>query len=70
LEAKTQHLKRLQHMIVIDGATHSQKNGVEGNGCSLKDGAEAFMPILRGAKLVLRSRALTLLNLDEVNVML
>ena len=29
-------------MIVVDGATHSQKDGVEGNGGSLKVGAEAF----------------------------
>ena len=36
-------------MIVVDGATHSQENGVEGNGGSLKDGAEAFVLFLRGA---------------------
>ena len=35
-------LKRLQRVIVVDGATHSQKDGVEGDGGSLKDGAEAF----------------------------
>jgi len=29
-------------VIVVDGATHSQKDGVEGNGGSLKVGAEAF----------------------------
>ena len=57
-------------MIVEDGATHSQKNGVEGNGGLLEDGAEAFMLFLRGAQLVLRSSALTVLNHDEVNVML
>ena len=35
LRIKTQHLKRLQHVIVVDSsATHSQKNGVEGNGGS------------------------------------
>ena len=41
LKVKTQLLKRLQCVIVVDGATHSQKDGVEGNGGSLKDGAEA-----------------------------
>ena len=52
----------------IDGATHSQKDGVEGNGGFLKDGAEAYMLFLRGAQLVLRSSVLTALDLDEVNV--
>jgi len=28
-------------VVVVDGAIHSQKDGKEGNGCSLKDGAEA-----------------------------
>ena len=41
LRIKTQLLKRLQHVIVVDGATHSQKDGVEGNGGSLKDGADS-----------------------------
>jgi hypothetical protein len=41
LRVKTQLLKRLRCVIVVDGATHSQKDGVEGNGGSLKDGAEA-----------------------------
>ena len=54
----------------IDGATHSQKDGVEGNGGFLKAGAEAYMLFLRGAQLVLRSSVLTALDLDEVNVML
>jgi aspartate carbamoyltransferase regulatory subunit len=31
LRIKTQLLKRLQRVIVVDGATHSQKDGVEGN---------------------------------------
>ena len=31
------------------GATHSQKDGMEGNGGSLKIGAEAFVLFLRGA---------------------
>ena len=70
LRIKTQLLRRLQRVIVVDGATHSQKDGVESNGGSLKDGAEAFMLFLRGAQLVLRSSVLTVLDLDEVNVML
>jgi hypothetical protein len=53
LRIKTQLLKRLQRaIVVVDGATHSQKDGVEGNGGSLKDGAEAFMLFLRGTQLV------------------
>ena len=55
-------------MIVVDGATHSQKDDVESNGGFLKDGAEAFVLFLRGAHLVLRSSVLTVLDLDEVNV--
>jgi hypothetical protein len=35
--------KRLQCVIAVDGAAHSQRDGVEGNGGSLKDGAEAFL---------------------------
>ena len=42
LTIKTQLLKRLQRVIVVDGATHSQRDGVERNGGSLKGGAEAF----------------------------
>ena len=30
-------------MIVVDGATHSQKDGLEGNGGSMEIGAEAFV---------------------------
>jgi len=36
MRVTTQLLKRLQRVIVVDGATHSQKHGVEGNGSSLK----------------------------------
>ena len=68
LRVKTQLLKRVQRVIIVDGATHSQKDGVEGNGGSLKDGAEAFVLFLRGAHLVLRSSVLTVLDLDEVNL--
>ena len=57
-------------MIVVDGATQFQKDGVEGNRGSMKDGAEAFVLFLRGAQLVLRSSVFTVLNLDEVNVSL
>ena len=52
LRIKTQLLKRLQRVIAVDGATHSQKYGVEGNGGSLKDGAKAFVLFLRGAQLI------------------
>ena len=38
-------LKRLQRVIVVDGATHSQKDDVEDNGDSFKDGAEAFYAV-------------------------
>jgi len=49
LRIKTQLLKRLQRVIVADGANHSsQKDDVEGNKGSLKDGAEAFVLFLRG----------------------
>jgi len=41
LRTKTQLLYRLQRVIVVDGATHSQNDGLEGNKGSLKDGAEA-----------------------------
>ena len=68
LRIKTQLLNRLQCAKFEEGATHSQKDGVESNGGSFKDGAEAFMLFLRGAQLVLRSSVLTLFDLDEVNV--
>ena len=50
-------------MIVVDDAIHSQKDGVEGNGGFLTDGAEAFVLFLRGAQLVLRSSVLSVLDL-------
>ena len=55
-------------MIIVEGATHTQMDGVEGNGGSLKDGAEAFVLFLCGAQLVLRSSVLTVLDLDELIV--
>jgi hypothetical protein len=67
LRIKTQLLKRLQRVIVVDSATHSLKDGVQGNGGSLEDGVEAFVLFLRGAQLVLRSTVITVLDLDEVN---
>ena len=70
LRVKTQLLQRLQCVIVVDGATHSQKDGVERNEGSLKGGAEAFLLFLRVAQLVLRSSVLTVLDFDEVNVTL
>ena len=54
-------------MVVVDVATHSQKDGVEDDGCSLKDGAESFVLFLRDAQLVLWSSVLTELDLDELN---
>ena len=67
---KTQLLKRPQRVIIVDGATHSQNDGVKGNGGSLEDGAEAFVLFLHGSQLVLRSSVLKVLDLDEVNVTL
>jgi len=43
---------------VVDGATHSQKDGVESGRSSLKKVAEIlFVPFLRDAQQVLRSSA-------------
>jgi hypothetical protein len=53
-------------VIVVDCAPHSQKDGVEGNGGSLKGGAEAFVLFLRGAQLVLRSSVLIVIYLNGV----
>ena len=57
-------------MNVVDSATHSQKDGVEGNGGSLKDGAQAFVLFLHSAQLVLWSSVLAVLNFDVVDVTL
>ena len=43
---------------------------MEGNEGSLEDGAEAFVLFLHGTQLILRSSVLTVLDLDEVIVML
>jgi hypothetical protein len=67
LRVKTQPLKKLQCVIVVDVATHSQKDGAESNGGSCKDGVEAVVLFLRGAQQVLRSSVLTVvLDLYEV----
>ena len=70
LRIKTQLLKQLQRVIVVDCYKHSQKDSVEGNRGSLKNVAKIFVLLLRGAQLVLRSSVLTVLDLDEVNVTL
>ena len=53
-----------QYPIVVVGATHSQKDSVEGNAGSLKDGAKAFVLFLRGAQLVLRASVLTVFGIN------
>ena len=55
-------------MIVVDGATHSQKDGVESDGGSLENVAKVFVLFFYGVQLVLRSGVLTALDLDEVDV--
>jgi hypothetical protein len=70
LRVKTQLLKRLQCVNVVFGASHSRKDGVEGNEGSLEDGAEAFVLFLHGTQLILRSSVLTVLDLDEVHTTL
>jgi hypothetical protein len=57
-------------VIVVDSATHTQKDDVEVNGGSLEDGAKIFVLFLRGAQLALRSSVLTVLDLDKVDVTL
>jgi len=64
LRIKTQLHKRLQRVIVVDSATHSQKDGVEGNRGFLEDGAEAFVLFLCGAQLVMRCHAQSLAATD------
>ena len=69
LRIKTQFLERLQSVSVVNGATHTQKDGVEINGGSLESVAEIFVLFLCGVQLVLRSGVLlTILDLDEVDV--
>ena len=56
-------------VLVVDGATHTQKDDVESNGGSLENVADIFVLFLCGVQLVLRSGVLTILDLDEVDVM-
>ena len=46
LKIKTQFLERLQSVSVVDGTTHTQKDNVEINGCSLENVAEVFVLFL------------------------
>ena len=55
-------------MSVVDGATHTQKDDVESNGCSLENVAKVFVLLFCGVQLVLRSGVLTVLDLDKVDV--
>ena len=69
LRIKTQFLKRLRSVSVVDGATLTQKDDVESNGGSLENVAKVFVLFLCGVQLVLGSGVLTvLLDLDEVDV--
>ena len=68
LRIKTQILERLQSVSVVDGATHTQKDDVESNGGSLENVAEVFVLFLCSVQLVLVSGVLTILDLDEVDV--
>ena len=52
LRIKTQFLKRLQSVSVVDGATHTQKDDVENNGGSLENVAAkglCSVPLRRSA---------------------
>ena len=68
LKIKTQFLERLQSVSVVDGATHTQEDDVESNGCSLENVAEIFVLFLCGVQLILRSGVFTILDLVEVDV--
>jgi hypothetical protein len=68
LRIKTQFLKRLQSVSVVDGAAHTQKDDVESNGGSLEHDAQVFVLFLCVVQLVLRSGVLTVLDLNEVDV--
>jgi len=69
LRIKTQFLKRLQSVSVVDGATHTQKDDVESNGGPLENVAKVFVMFLCGVQLVLSTGVFTILDLDEVDVM-
>ena len=68
LRIKTQFLKRLQSVSVVDGAIHTQKDDVESNRGSLENAARVFVLFLCGVQLVLRSGVLTVFDLDKVDV--
>ena len=51
-------------MSVVDGATHTQKDGVEGNRGSYKD-AKIFVLFLCGAQLFLGSSVLSIFDLTD-----
>ena len=55
-------------MSVVDGATHTQEDDVESNGCSLENVAEIFVLFLCGVQMVLRSGVFTIIDLNEVDV--
>jgi len=61
-ESRPRSLKLLHRVTVVNSATGSQQDGVQGNEGSLKDGAEAFVLLLWGTQLVLRSSVLTVLD--------
>jgi len=46
LKIETQFLERLQSVIVVDGAVHTQKDDVESNGGSLENVAKVFVLFL------------------------
>ena len=62
LRIKTQFLENLQSVSVVDGATHTQEDDVESNGCSLENVAEIFVLFLCGVQMVLRSGVFTIHN--------
>ena len=55
-------------VLVVDGATHTQKDDVESNGGSLENVADIFVLFLCGVQLVLRSGVLTEIDHDKVDV--
>ena len=55
---KTQLLKRLQCVTVVNGATHTQEDVVQGNGSSLKNEAQISVLFFCGVQLVLGSSVL------------
>ena len=50
LRIKTQFFERLQSVSVVDGATHTQEDDVEGNGGSMENVAEIFVLFLCGVQ--------------------